>query len=248
MNKKVKSNHFFEHNGEKYGLLCDINVIRKIQEEYESFLRWMSMAFGSDMWQGYSSSGNRSNAIKDHCSLLLDIIDENGKIHRGCLNEASNLVLSLAYIYYAPVKCIQKGESYFVEGYEQLEDMRRTGEVLNEEKISLRASALLDGAKIMVDEYVAVCNQNCIHNQKAPLDIRYIGRLPLNKILSLVSSAINSSFPYSKKNQGFVKFDSIDLSWIYVFAMSKLGFSYLEVGRLTLKRFEELCSSYKKMM
>ena len=194
MNKKDKSNHFFECRGEKYGFSCNINVVRKIQEEYESFTLWMTLAFGSDIWADVGTSKLRSD-----CSLLLSLITITGRVKPYYRKAALDLVFKLSYVYCVPVTCKKKGKSYFVEGHEQLEDIVHTGEVRNKKRIGMNASVLLDGVKIMVDEYVDEYNQKRIHNPKPPLDICCIGRLPLNILFPAVFSAINSSFPKNNR-------------------------------------------------
>lgn len=230
--------------GEEYGLVFDFNVISKIQNTYGTLSQWGVKAFG-----GSVATKVDDEDIKLQVLLLLGFIDWKGRVDKQYKNKAKEILDRLAAIYCLPVCYKEDNNEMIIENHLYLSDWY-CGHKKPERKINQpKTKDLLRVFSFLVNEYVDIYNENSSNFKKAKLSESQLGRLQLGAVRKAVLQSIDISFDTVKSSKpATIEDPPIDIAEVYVFGMSKLGFSYKEIGRVTLKFFNELCKKYKKIV
>lgn len=235
---------FVNIDGEEYGLVFDFNVISKIQNMYGTLSKWGVKAFGQSV-----ATKIDDTAVKSQVLLLLRFIDWKGRVTNRYKNKAKEIFDKLADMYCLPVCYKEDNNEMIIEEHLYLRDWYSGYKKPERKKIKPKIKDLLRVFSFLVNEYVDIYNENAGNLKKAKLSERQLGRLQLSTIREAVLQSINISFNTAKESKPATFEDPpIDIAEVYVFGMSKLGFSYKEIGRITLKFFNELCGKYAKMV
>lgn len=235
---------FVNISGEEYGLVFDFNVISKIQNTYGTLSKWGVKAFGDGVAPKIDEK-----AAKSQISLVMRVVDWKGRVTKGYEGEVKKILDGLANIYCLPVYYKKDNNGMIVEEHSYLNDWYSGRKEPERKKTLPKVKDLLRVFSFLVNEYVDIYNESSSNLKKDKLSERQLGRLQIETIRNAVLQSIDVSFGTVKSSKASTFFDPpIDIAEIYVFAMSKLGFSYKEVGRVTLKFFNELCNKYAKMV
>lgn len=235
---------FVNIEGEKYGLVFDFNVISKIQNTYGTLSQWGVKAFGES-----AATKIDDETVKSQVSLLLRFIDWQGRVTEKYKNKAKEILNKLADMYCLPVCYKENINGMIVEEHLYLRDWYCGYKKPERKKIKPKIKDLLRVFSFLVNEYVDIYNENSSNFKKAKLSEKQLGRLQLSTIRTAVLQSIEVSFNTVKSSKPATDEDPpIDIAEVYVFGMSKLGFSYKDIGRITLKFFNELCEKYEKIV
>lgn len=234
---------FVNIDGEEYGLVFDFNVISKIQNMYGTLSQWGVKAFG-----GSVATKVDDEDVKLQVLLLMRCIDWKGRVDKQHKNKAKEILDRLAAMYCLPVCYKEDNNEMIIENHLYLSDWYCGHKKPERKKNQPKTKDLLRAFSFLVNEYVDIYNENAGNLKKAKLSESQLGRLQLSTIREAVLQSINISFNTAKSSKPATFEDPpIDIAEVYVFGMSRLGFSYKEIGRITLKFFNELCGKYAKM-